>query len=193
MRILRSWIKQQLWSDPRCQSTLYYSESQDHASLRFWIAARNTEYYGYFKKRFLNDYLLKKEDPLHSLTLQRSWHPRLKNWDPKLEELQRDRGVKWEENRWTHQSPYHTSKMEVECWIILVELILTVVWMIRRDFRFRNCIWENFLTLWNFKAGKSTSRLMFVRKQHILISQCTGSKKLRWQSQLTNLWHRDQL
>ena len=22
-----------------------------------------------------------------------------------------------------------------------------------RDFRFRNCIWENFLTLWNFKAG----------------------------------------
>ena len=29
---------------------------------------------------------------------------------------------------------------------------------------FRNCIWEKFLTLWNFKARKSTLRLKFVRK-----------------------------
>ena len=34
---------------------------------------------------------------------------------------------------------------------------------------------------------KSTSRLKFVQKQHVLISQCTGSKKLRLQSQLTIL------
>ena len=46
---------------------------------------------------------------------------------------------------------------------------------------------ENFLTPWKFTAGKSTSRLKLVRKQHILISHCTGSKKWRWQSQLTNL------
>ena len=26
--------------------------------------------------------------------------------------------------------------------------------------RFRSCIWEMFLTLWNFKAGQSTSRLV---------------------------------
>ena len=51
----------------------------------------------------------------------------------------------------------------------------------------RNCIWDNFLTPWNFKAGKSTSRLKYVQNQQILISQCTGSKNLRWQSQLTNL------
>ena len=31
---------------------LYYSESQDHALPRFWIAARYTEYCGYFRKRF---------------------------------------------------------------------------------------------------------------------------------------------
>ena len=32
-----------------------------------------------------------------------------------------------------------------------------------------------------------------VQNQQILISQCNGSKKLRWQSQLTNSWHRDRL
>ena len=36
-----------------------------------------------------------------------------------------------------------------------------------------------FLTRWNFKAGKSTSKLKCVQNQQILISQCTGSKKLR--------------
>ena len=40
---------------------------------------------------------------------------------------------------------------------------------------------------WNFKAGKSSSRLKYVRNQQILISQCIGSKKLRQQDELTNL------
>ena len=31
----------------------------------------------------------------------------------------------------------------------------------------------------DFKGGKSISRLKYVRNQQILISQCTGSKKLR--------------
>ena len=34
-----SWISEQLWSDPRSQSTVHFSESQNHASLRFWISA----------------------------------------------------------------------------------------------------------------------------------------------------------
>ena len=75
----------------------------------------------------------------------------------------------------------------------MVELILTVVWLIIRDSRFHNCIWEHFLILWFFIAGKSTSRLMYVRNQQILISQCTGWKKLTKQRQLTNLWRRDRL
>ena len=45
------------------------------------------------------------------------------------------------------------------------------------------------LIQWNFQAGKSTSKLKYVQNQQKLISQCTGSKKLRWQSQLTNLRH----
>ena len=39
----------------------------------------------------------------------------------------------------------------------------------KRDFQSRNCIWENFLALWNFKAEKSTSRLKYVRNQQILV------------------------
>ena len=134
-----------------------------------------------------------KDDPLHSSAVQRIWHPPLKNWDLILQKLQGDKGVKWKENRWTRQSLYRISNEKVACWIILVELVLTVVWLILRNFRFRNCIWGNFRNLWNFKAEKSTSTLKHVRKQQTLISQCNRSKKLRWQSQLTNLWHRYRL
>ena len=35
----------------------------------------------------------------------------------------KEKKVKWKENRWTHQFLYTTSKVEVACWIILVELI----------------------------------------------------------------------
>ena len=35
---------------------------------RCWIAARYTEYHGYFRKRFLNDYVLEKDEPLLSST-----------------------------------------------------------------------------------------------------------------------------
>ena len=90
----------------------------------------------------------------------------------------KSRRVKWDENRKIRQYLFHASKVEVDCWIILVKLILMVVWLILRVFRFRNCILENFLTLWNFNVGKSTSKLKYVQNQQILISHCTGSKKL---------------
>ena len=48
-----------------------------------------------------------------------------------------------------------------------------------RGFRSRKCILGNSWTHWNFKAGKSTSRLMYVQNQQTLNSQCNGSKKLR--------------
>ena len=44
-----------------------------------------------------------------------------------------------------------------------------------------------------FQAGRQTSELRFVWKQPILKWQCSGSKKLRSQNQLTDLWHRDRL
>ena len=133
------------------------------------------------QETFWNDHLLKKDDPPQSSTIQRIWHHPLGNWGLMLQELYRDRRVKWKENRWTRQSPYHPSKVEVARWIILVKLILTVVWLIIRDFRFRN-----FLTLWNFKAGKSTSRLKFVRKQlsssHNALDQRGWDGKVNWRT-----------
>ena len=51
-RISQSWIRHQLWSDPRSRSDLYYSESQNLAALRFWNAAWYTMWYGYYRKRF---------------------------------------------------------------------------------------------------------------------------------------------
>ena len=93
---------------------------------------------------------------------------------------------RWKENRWTRRFKCLTSKVEVECWIILVELILTVVWWIIRDLLLRIGILEFFMTLWNLKAGKSTSELRFVHEQPILRSLCSGSKKLRLPNELTN-------
>ena len=49
---LRSWTREQLWSDPRHRSNFYYSKSRSLAVLRFWIAAWYTEWYGYYRKRF---------------------------------------------------------------------------------------------------------------------------------------------
>ena len=170
------------------QSTVKNSESQPEPCL---AAIRDCRMiHGILRvlqETFLNDSLLEKDDPLLCSTIQRIWHRPLKNWDLTFLEIQSNWKVKWDKYL------YHASKVEVDCWIILVELILTVVWLIFRDFQPRSCIWENFLTLWNFKAGKSTSRLKYVLKQQILISQRTGSKKLRWPSQLTNLRHRDRL
>ena len=92
----------------------------------------------------------------------------------------------------THTPTTHTRAtthtQEVVFWIILVELVLTIVWLIIRDFRLRKCILWNFLTLWNFKAVKSTSGLRCVQEQPIL-----RSEKLRLQSLLTKLWQRDRL
>ena len=50
--ILPSWNSEQLWSIPRSQPTLEYAWSQTNAKPRLWIAARYTEYYGSFRKRF---------------------------------------------------------------------------------------------------------------------------------------------
>ena len=145
------------------------------------------------QETFLNDHLLKKDDPPQFSTIQRILHHPLRNWHLKLPEQQGRESVKWKENRWIRRFPYTISKVEVVCCFILVELIRTVVWWIIRDFRFRKCILENFLTLWNFKASKSTSRMPYVQGQRILRSLCIGSQKLRLQCHLTNLWHRDLL
>ena len=53
--------------------------------------------------------------------------------------------------------------------------------------------YPRFPTPWNFKVEKSTSRLKLVRKQQILVSQCNGSKNLRKRNQLTILWHHNRL
>ena len=51
-RISRSRNSERLWSVPRSQSTLDYSEPQSDTNPRFWIASKYTEYNGYFGKRF---------------------------------------------------------------------------------------------------------------------------------------------
>ena len=88
---------------------------------------------------------------------------------------------------------FHASIEEVVCSIILVELILTVVWSISEISCLGSASWKMSQTLRSFKAGQSISRLNFPQKQQILISQCSGSKKLRQQRQLATSWHRDRL
>ena len=128
------------------------------------------------------------ERPL--VSIQRIWHLHLRIWDLLFQRQQGEK-ERWKESHWIRRLNHLTSEVEVECWIMLVELILTVVWWIIREFFLRNGILENFLTLWNFKAGRWTSELRFVFEQPILRSKSSGSKKLRLLNQVTNLWHRD--
>ena len=71
------------------------------------------------------------------------------------------------------RKPFFTMEMG-----LLVELILTVVSWIMRDFQSRNCILQNSLSPRNFKAGKSASRQKFVQKHRILKSHCSGSQNI---------------
>ena len=89
-------------------STPTNSEFQDIASLRFWIAAKYTELYGYYGNRFD---LLNKDDPLQSTATQRIWHHPLKNWG--LTQLGQQECRK--ENRWTRRFNHLTSKADVKC------------------------------------------------------------------------------
>ena len=140
---------------------------------------------------FLNDHLFMKDHRPESSTTQRIWHFHLKIWDLIFQRQQRERNEKG--NHWIRRLNHLTSKIEVDCWIRLVELILTVVWWFIRELPSRIGILGNFLTLWNPKAGRSTSELKVVYEQPILGSRCSGSKKLRMLKQVTNLWHRDRL
>ena len=60
-------------------------------------------------------------------------------------------------------------------------------------FSFSDMHLGKFPNFMNSKAGEVTSRVKYARKQPIIFSRCSGSKKLRQQSQLTNFWHRDRL
>ena len=121
-----------------------------------------------------------------------SWHLLLVEWNQNLQNIrwQQDRRGDLSNNTYPIRETFSTVEMEFH--VILVELILTVVWWSTRDFQSRSCILQNSLTPWNLKAGKSISRLKFVRRQRILKSRCHGSQKLRKESQLTNRIHRNQ-
>ena len=145
--------------------------------LRFWIAAWYTKLFGYYRKRFWKT-TCSRRTTIYSLQhFKQLCHHPLRNWGLELPE--------WNEKRDVEDVDFITPlpKWKRFFMFILSELILTVVKLIIRDFRFRKCIWEHFQTHWNFKAGKSTSRMRYLQEQPTLRSQCTGSKKLRLQSQ----------
>ena len=140
----------------------------EEASLDLWMGesaelgmyVRYAKWYGYYRKRCWTT-TCSRSTILYNLQFKEvgilfsgieTWH----------NEAARKNIVKWNENRWIRQFLHLASKVDVQCWIILVELILTMVWWIIREFLFRNGILEFFLTLWNYKAGKSTSELRFV-------------------------------
>ena len=179
--------------DPRSWSTPYYSESQNFAALRFWIAAWFFKIVWVLQETSLIDYLLKKDTSLHASTIQRIRHRPLRNWGLVPRELEgRERVCEMKRESLNTSIPLphfhrsgklnHTGGISSHSGMMDYPRI-----------PFWKCILENFMTLWNFNAGQSTSRMRYGQEQPILRSQCSGSKKLRLQSRLTNLRHRDRL
>ena len=149
-RILRSWIREQLWSDTRSWSNFYGSEFQDLAA----AILDCREIHGIIRvlwETSLNDHLFKKDCPLQSSTIQRVLHLLLRDWDLILPIQQGKERMEWKENRWIHRFDHCTSKGEVACFPIQVELVLTMVWMVIQELLLQNWILENFLNPWNFK------------------------------------------
>ena len=147
---------------------------------------------GVSQETFLNDHLLKKDYPSRSSTIQKNLASFLSGIETWYYRNSNER-VEWKENRWIRRLNHRTSKVEVECVIILVELILTVVWWIIREFLTRNGILEIFLTLefqsWKVNFGTQALSTNSRSSDHYALDQ--GS----WDCQinLTNLWHRDRL
>ena len=127
------------------------------------------------QETFLKAYVLEKDHPQLS-RVHRIWHHVL------IREILWNMGEEWDEICRAIQHPSHVSIKVLKPWTlcrILEELILKMVWWITRDIRSQNCIQGNFGIHWNFKAGKSTSRVKCAQTQYFLKSLCTGSKKLR--------------
>ena len=156
---------EQLWSDQRSQSALFFAESQNHALPRFWIAAWYTEYWGYFRKRFWTTTCSRRTN-LYSLQQFKEFGIRknkaTRKWiETKTEELVNTCTTlpKWRILNHTGETYSHSGVVDFTRFSIS-ELHLG---------KFPD----------SMEVGKSTSRLKYVRNQQILISQCTGSKMLR--------------
>ena len=154
-RILRSCIRAQLWSDPRSRSNLHYSEFQNFVAQRFWIAAWCTEYFGYRRKRFWRT-ICTRRTILNSLQQFKEFGIILSGIETRYCWNSKEKR-KRKENRGIHQFLQPTSKVEVACWIMMVELILTMVWWIFREFFFSELNLGKFLDSMEFQSWKVNS------------------------------------
>ena len=158
-------------------------EAERYAKPRFWIAARYTEHYGYFRKRFLKACLLKKGYLRHYTVIQSIWHLLITKV---YLELPWDRVKDWEENRRVQENRLlcvpGIMRPGILC-MILTELILKIVWWKLRGMLSRSCISVNSQTQITPSVGETTSRPRSVWAHSTLNSQCRGSLKWRWQDQ----------
>ena len=105
------------------------------------------------QEKFLKAYL-EMDHPQLSSRIHGIWHHLLADWDLILQETLWDMKEGWDESRRVRQYLHHAFKRVREFWIILEELILTMVSWITRDFRSRKCILVNSQTPMNFKSSK---------------------------------------
>ena len=155
-RVLGSWNSEQLWSDPRSESTSHRVPRPCLAAILDCRMIHGISWV--LQETSLNDYLLEKDEPLLS--------ENSKNLATSSHELRPD-------------IPGNTKRSERE---MRRELLYSSIpaprfqrgagvydhtgatysdWWSEISYR-RNGILENFLTLWNFAAGKSPSELEFV-------------------------------
>ena len=127
--------------DPESRSNSRATHVPDRTSTV--LSASYTEWYGYCRTRFWTT-TCSTRTILYDLQQFKEFgnHP-LRDWDLILP-IQQGERVEWKENRWIRRFNHIISKVEVECWIILVKLILTMEWWIFRSFLFRNGILESF-------------------------------------------------
>ena len=141
--IIRTWIREQLWSDPRSWSSHFHFRVPEPCRAAILDCRVKHWTVRVFQETFLWTMTRSRRTTLCNL-------PHLKDFGIFSSGIG---------NCWIHVFNHTTSKVEVVCPIILVELILTGVWWIVGEFSLRNGILETSLPLWNFKAGKSTSQL----------------------------------
>ena len=184
-RILWSWIREQLWSDPRSLSNFYDSEFHDFAALRFWIAAKHTELYGYHGKRFWTT-ICSRRTIFYNLQQFKEFHIFIsgcETWYFRDSKERCEKGIveyadsiisfpKWKWNFGSHWwnlfSRWYNGSSQ-------------------SSFS-RHGILENFVILWNFRVGSLISGLKFCLRtaephsSHYAMDQRSSSSEIDWRT-----------
>ena len=113
-RNLRSWIREQLWSDQRTSQPSIIPSPEEYLAAILDCRSMHGRP-RVLQEMFLKVYLLQKDHPQLSSRIHRIWHHLLADWDQVLQEIFWNMEEEWDESRRVRHQ-HHVFNQCVEPW-----------------------------------------------------------------------------